>query len=144
MTDIEIANQITDTMNLFLQGFAMLSTVIFAYIAGAFYFLNRAPFFTKVMSFIFLVFAVSFILINMMGAFYHYMALADQVDLRVQDGNASFLIEAVYEGRTREMAFLGLWTIAPVGLGTLAMCFWMTFFWHQRQPIDAPSLDAQL
>ena len=74
MTDFEIANQITDTMNLFLQGFAMLSTVIFAYIAGAFYFLNRAPFFTKVMSFIFLVFAVSFILINMMGAFYHYMA----------------------------------------------------------------------
>ncbi|MEM7638300.1 MAG: hypothetical protein AAF269_04480 [Pseudomonadota bacterium] len=142
MTDFEIANQITDTMNLFLQGFAMLSTVVFAYIAGAFYFLNRAPFFTKVMSFIFLVFAVSFILINMMGAFYHYMALADQVDLRVAAGNASFLIEAVHEGRTREMAFLGLWTIAPVGLGTVAMCFWMTFFWHPRESLDASGPDV--
>lgn len=129
MTDFEIANQLTDTMALFIQGFALLSTVIFAYIAGAFYFLHRAPLFTKVMSFSFLVFAMSFILVNLVGSFFHYMAVADQVDLQVEAGSASFLIEAVREGRTREMAWIGLWSGAPVAFGTIAMCFWMTFFW---------------
>lgn len=129
MTDYEIANQLTDTMGLFIQGFALLSTVIFAYIAGAFYFLHRAPLFTKVMSFSFLVFAMAFILVNLVGSFFHYMAIADQVDLTVAAGSASFLIEAVHEGRTRDMAWIGLWCGAPVAFGTLAMCFWMTFFW---------------
>jgi hypothetical protein len=129
MTDFEIANQLTDTMGLFLQGFALLCTVIFAYITGAFYFLNRAPLFTKIVSFVFLVFSVVFLLVNMIGSFFHYMALADQVDLQVAGQTTSFLIEAMHEGRTRQMAYAGLWTIAPVAFGTLAMCFWMTFFW---------------
>ncbi|MEO0883091.1 MAG: hypothetical protein AAFY34_10190 [Pseudomonadota bacterium] len=133
MTDFEIVNQITDTMSLFLQGFLLLTTVVFAYIAGAFYFLHRAPFFTKLASFLFLVFAVVYVLINLMGAFYHYMALADQVDEQVARGSASLLVEAVYAGRTRPMAIAGLWTSAPVAIGTLAMCFWMTFFWRPEK-----------
>jgi len=135
MSDFEIANQLTDTMSYFLQAFALLSTIIFAYITGAFYFLHRAPIFTKMVSFLFLLFAVAFVLVSMVGGFFHYMAIADQVDLRVAGGNASFLIEAIEEGRTRPMAIVGLWTVAPVGLGTLAMCFWMTFFW-QPDPSD--------
>lgn len=139
MTDFEIANQLTDTMSLFLQGFALLSTVVFAYIAGAFYFLNRAPVFTKIVSFLFLVFAVAFILVNMLGSFYHYMAIADEVDLQVKSGSATYLIEAVHEGRTRPMAIIGLWTLVPVAFGTLAMCFWMTFFWSPAtDPLETP------
>ena len=129
MSDFEIANQLTATMSYFLQAFTLLSTIIFAYITGAFYFLHRAPIITKMVSFLFLLFAVAFILTSMVGGFFHYMAIADQVDLQVKSGNASFLIEAIQEGRTRPMAIVGLWTVAPVGLGTLAMCFWMTFFW---------------
>ena len=136
MTDFEIANQITDTMSLFLQGFALMSSVFFAYITGAYYFLNRAPLFTKLMSFIFLMFATTFILVNKLGSFYHYMALADQVDIQVASQSSSFLIEAVQSGRTRPMAIIGLWTIAPVLIGTLIMCFWMTFFW-QSEPDPA-------
>ena len=142
MTDFEIVNQITDTMSLFLQGFGLLSSVIFAYITGAFYFLHRAPFFTKLVSFLFLVFAATFILINMLGAFYHYMALADQVDQQVAQGSVSLLIEAVQTGRTRPMAIGGLWTVGPVILGTLAMCFWMTFFWNPPKSDDAQSVES--
>ena len=137
MSDFEIVNQITDTMSLFLQGFGLLSSVIFAYITGAFYFLHRAPLFTKLVSFLFLVFAATFMLINMLGAFYHYMALADQVDQQVEQGSVSLLIEAVQTGRTRLMAIAGLWTVGPVILGTLAMCFWMTFFWTPPKSTEA-------
>ena len=142
MTDFEIVNQITDTMSLFLQGFGVLSSVIFAYITGAFYFLHRAPLFTKLVSFLFLVFAATFILINMLGAFYHYMALADQVDKQVAQGSVSLLIEAVQTGRTRPMAIGGFWTVIPVMLGTLAMCFWMTFFWNPPKSNGASSYDS--
>lgn len=137
MTDFEAANQLTDTMSLFLQGFALLSTVIFAYITGAFYFLHRAPLFTKIVSFIFLAFATAFILINMLGAFYHYMALADQYDRLIADGSTVVLTEAVHTGRTRPMAIAGLWTVGPVMFGTVAMCFWMTFFWKPEPPATA-------
>lgn len=139
MTDFEIANQFTDVMSLFLQGFALLSTVLFAYITGAFYFLYRAPIITKLMAFTFLAFATIFILINMLGAFYHYMALIDQVDQRVAEGNVSFLIEAIQTGRTRPMAVAGWLTAIPVILGTLAMCFWMTFFWTPPEE-SAPAM----
>jgi len=140
MSDFEIANQLTDTMSYFLQAFALLSTIIFAYITGAFYFLHRAPIFTKMISFLFLLFAVAFVLVSMIGGFYHYMAIADQVDQQVATGNASFLIQAIQEGRTRPMAIIGLWTVAPVGIGTLAMCFWMTFFWRpEPMPVELTS-----
>ena len=143
MTDFEIVNQITDTMSLFLQGFGVLSSVIFAYITGAFYFLHRAPLFTKLVSFLFLVFATSYILINMLGAFYHYMALADQVDQQVAQGSVSLLIEAVQTGRTRPMGIGGLWTVGPVILGTLTMCFWMTFFWRPKESNEDSSDKAR-
>ena len=139
MSDFEIANQLTDTMSYFLQAFALLSTIIFAYITGAFYFLHRAPIITKMVSFLFLLFSVTFILTSMVGGFLHYMAIADQVDLQVEGGSASFLIQAIQEGRTRPMAIVGLWTVAPVGFGTLAMCFWMTFFW---KPTDIETAKA--
>jgi hypothetical protein len=129
MTDFETANQITDIMGLFLESFALLTTVIFAYVTGAFYFLHRAPMFTKVVSFVFLMFAVTFVLINLVGAFFHYMALVEQVDQQVTNPSVSLLIQSVHTGRTRPMAQAGLWTIVPVILGTLSMCFWMTFFW---------------
>jgi len=137
MTDFEIANQITDTMGLFLQNFAVLSTIFFAYVTGAFYFLNRAPLFTKIASFLFLVFAVLFISINMVGAFFHYTALIDQVELQVQQASVSFLIEAIHTGRTRAMGVAGLWTAGPVFIGMLAMCFWMTFIWQSDESAEA-------
>ena len=70
----------------------------------------------------------------MLGAFYHHMAVADQVDQQVAQGSVSLAIEAVQTGPTRPMAIGGLWTIGPVILGTLATCFWMTFFWAAQSP----------
>ena len=130
MTDFEVAYQITDVMGLFFDGFAVLATLIFAYVTGAFYFLHRAPLFTKVVSFSFLLFAVGFITINVAGAYLHFLALIDQVEAQVADLPVSPLIQAVHDGRTRPMAQAGLWTMVPVIGGTLAMCFWMTFMWR--------------
>lgn len=129
MTDFEVAYQITDTIALFLNGFAVISTVIFAYITGAFYFLHRAPLITRVVSFLFLLTSIFFLMINMIGAFLHFLAVIEQMEYQSRLDGASALITASAEGRTRTMAYLGFWTFVPVVIGTVGMCFWMTFFW---------------
>lgn len=138
MTNFEIANQMTDVMGLFLEGFAVMATLIFAYVTGAFYFLHRAPIFTKIISYGFLIFSILFLMVNVLGTFFHFMALIDQVDEKVADGSASYLIEATQSGRTRILSTLGFWTFVPVLFGTLIMCFWMTFIWRGESQEDLP------
>ncbi len=131
MSDFEIANQITDVIGLFIDIFALLATLIFAYITGAFYFLHRAPMFTKVASFIFLVSAILFVAINGLGAFLHFQALFDMVAARAAELSASSLIVASNNERAQIMLELGFWSLLLVLIGTLAMCFWMTFVWSR-------------
>jgi len=140
MTDFEVANQVTDVMAMFFEGFGVLATLIFAYVTGAFYFLHRAPVFTKVVSFAFLSFAVTFLMINVLGAYFHFTALIDQVERQVADGATSPIILAIQNGRTRLMTEAGLWTFAPVIIGTMIMCFWMTFIWTPDEPEVPPEI----
>lgn len=140
MTDFETAYQITEMMSLFLDGFALLTTLIFAYVTGAFYFLHRAPIFTKIVSFSFLVFAIFFVMINMFGAFLHYMAVVEQVEEQMANPDVATLITAIYTGQTEPMAHVGFWTILAVVLGTLVMCFWMTFKWSPNESSKQKSL----
>jgi len=133
MSDFEIANQITDMMGLFTDIFGLLATLIFAYVTGAFYFLHRAPLFTKVASFVFLISAIAFVTINALGAFLHFEALWDMVAARAAEPSASSLIVASNNERAGILLKAGFWSVALVVTGTIIMCFWMTFVWQREE-----------
>lgn len=149
MTDFEVAYQLTDTMELFYNGFAVLATVIFAYITGAYYFLHKAPRMTKVVSYIFLLFAVIFLMINNFGAFLHFLSVIDQMEYQATLDGVSPIIRGAANGTTRTLALAGFAAIVPVVLGVLVMCYWMTFHWNglvedgsSEKPEASPELDA--
>ena len=133
MSDFEVAQQLLDTIGLFLDAFALIASLIFAYVTGAFYFLHRAPLFTKIISFVFFVFAMSFVMVLLLGTYFHFLALIDQVEAQMANPDVAYIIQATHEGRTRAMATLGFWIMLPVMIGTVLMCLWMTFFWGTRK-----------
>lgn len=142
MTDFELVNQMTDVTGLFYDGFALLATLLFAYVSGTFYFLHRAPVITKIMSFSFLVFAILFVMNNSLGVYFHLEALIEQIEIQASDPSASHLIHSIANGRTRQMVQIGLWSFIPIIVGTVAMCFWMTFMWDpQSGSQEEPRVD---
>lgn len=129
MTDYETLDQLLDTTSLVLAGMSLLATVVFAYIAAAFFFLHRAPLVTKVVTYLFFLFSVIFLTGNLFGLYLHTLATIEQIDaLALRDG-ASILIRATSEGQTDTTTAIGFWSFVAVIIGVMAMTFWMTFFW---------------
>ncbi len=129
MTDYEILNQLTHSTEVIFSWTSLMATIVFAYIAAAYFFLHKTPWFTRGMTYVFFLFSVVFIIGNMMGMYFHVLAVIDQIDLRAAETGATGLLVATSEGSTKLTAAIGFWSFMIVTLGVLAMTFWMTFMW---------------
>lgn len=105
-----------------------MATIVFAYITAVFFFLHRAPSFTKVMAYLFFLFSVIFIAGNLVGIYFHVLAINDQIDMLAARESASSLLVTTSQGQNKITTAVGFWSFLAVLLGVMAMTFWMTFF----------------
>ena len=129
MSDYEILNQLTHSTEVVYSWMSLLASIVFAYIAAAYFFLHKAPWFTRMMTFVFFLFSVIFITGNLVGMYFHILAIIDQIDLRAAHPDAAGLLVATSEGSTKLTTAAGFWSFIVVMIGVIAMTFWMTFIW---------------
>ena len=132
MTDFETLNQLLHSTEIVFLWMSLLATIVFAYITAVFFFLHKAPPFTKWIAYVFYLFSVIFIAGNLVGIYFHILAINDQIGILAAREGASSLLVAVNEGQNRATTAVGFWSFLPVILGVLAMTFWMTFFWKPK------------
>ncbi len=129
MTDFETLNQLLHSTELVFAWMSLLATIVFSYITAVFFFLHRAPSFTRVTAYIFFMFSVIFIVGNLVGIYLHILAINVQIDMLAAREGASGLVVATSQGQNKVTTAVGFWSFLPVVLGVLAMAFWMTFLW---------------
>lgn len=89
MTEADILNRLIDYSELTLNGIGVFFTVISAYAAGLYYFINRAAFVGRLAAFIF--FSVTLVILSLvfLGASHVQAALVESLSILAQQGTLS-------------------------------------------------------
>ena len=131
MSEAEIADQITQMMNVTLQGMGVAFSVVSAYVVALYYFLYRAPLILKLGSFLFFTLVIAFLGFFTIGVFDHGEAITRALAELAQKGSLSPIGQAALQRGSLGPGSIDekLRWIIEAGFGIVYVAlFYLTFF----------------